>query len=489
MAKIEKPRVFISYCWSNEDYISKVVDFAKRLRSNGIDVVLDQFQMKLGNDMNNFMEKCVNDPTITNVLILLSPDYKTKADSRTGGAGIETQIISGEVYSNVENTKFIPILFEKRGEDIAACIPTYLKQRRWLDMSEDSNYEMQYIELVRTLYGNDKYIENPLGTKPEWVDETNEKVANSQIVINTYKALKKEYGNDRATANSFDALNKLFVEVRNQFENIKGYEFDDFEKYYSLLTEIREPILSFINEVKYENRIGENLHDLFSSLYRNMSESRTNYPVFIVFARIFIHELFIETIALLIKAKNYYSINYLTSAPYIDFFKYNRELASFHNIFYSISKEQIYYFDKYLGQKMQTDLYKGPYFSGVAEYWMRNIPIKYMNEIEFADADCLLSNISIAINKDFWFALTYIYLPDKSSSLIREIALSLTSKKLAKKHYTLFDAGKIDDMIERINNLQSYTDKNEIRLAYNGSFDTIPLLTNYIKKDDLESKN
>ena len=94
MAKIENPKVFISYCGSNEEYINKVVDFAKRLRSNGIDVVLDQFQMKLGNDMNNFMEKCINDKTITNVLILLSPDYKTKADSRSGGAGIETQIIS-----------------------------------------------------------------------------------------------------------------------------------------------------------------------------------------------------------------------------------------------------------------------------------------------------------------------------------------------------------------------------------------------------------
>ena len=69
MAKIENPKVFISYCWSNEEYINKVVDFAKRLRSNGIDVVLDQFQMKLGNDMNNFMEKFVNDKTITNVLI------------------------------------------------------------------------------------------------------------------------------------------------------------------------------------------------------------------------------------------------------------------------------------------------------------------------------------------------------------------------------------------------------------------------------------
>lgn len=118
MTKIENPKIFISYCWSDDDYIVKVVDFAKRLRSDGINVVLDQFQMKLGNDMNNFMEKCVTDSTITNVLILLSPDYKIKADARTGGAGIETQIISGEVYSNVENTKFIPIVFEKEGKTI-----------------------------------------------------------------------------------------------------------------------------------------------------------------------------------------------------------------------------------------------------------------------------------------------------------------------------------------------------------------------------------
>ena len=30
MAKIENPKIFISYCWSNDAYIEKVVDFAKR---------------------------------------------------------------------------------------------------------------------------------------------------------------------------------------------------------------------------------------------------------------------------------------------------------------------------------------------------------------------------------------------------------------------------------------------------------------------------
>ncbi len=486
MAKIENPKVFISYCWSNEDYINKVVDFAKRLRNNGVNVVLDQFQIKFGNDMNNFMEKCVNDPTITNVLILLSPDYKTKANSRSGGAGIETQIISGEVYSNVGNNKFIPILFEKRGEDTSACIPTYLKQRRWLDMSEDSDFESKYIELVRTLYGNDKFIENPLGTKPEWVDETNDRIANSQIVINTFKALKKEYGDDRATATSFDSLKKLFTDVRSKFLNIKGYSYDDFEKYYPIFLEIRDAYLTFIDEVKYSSSIGEKLHDLFSDLYKIMSESRSDYFVFIIFSRIFIHELFIETVALLLKSKNYLSINYLTSAPYIDYFSYNRELSSFRDIFYSISEDQIYNLDNYLGRKLQKDPFKGPYYSGIAEYWMRNFPIKYLNEIEFIDADCLLSNISIAINEHYWFALSYVYLPDRSSALIREIALSLTSKKLSSKYYVLFDANNIEDMKQCIEYLSSYTEKHEMGLAYNGSFDAIPLLSNYIKKEDLE---
>lgn len=488
MAKIENPKVFISYCWSNEEYINKVVDFAKRLRSNGIDVVLDQFQMKLGNDMNNFMEKCVNDKTITNVLILLSPDYKTKADSRSGGAGIETQIISGEVYSNVENTKFIPILFEKRGEDTSACIPTYLKQRRWLDMSEDSDFERQYIELVRALYGNDKFVENPLGAKPEWVDETNDNTANSQIVVNTYKALKKEYGNDRAIANSFDSLKKVFLEVRKQFENIKTYSYDDFDKFYPIFLKLRDPFLSFFDEIKYDNKIGEKLHDLYLDLYQSVSESRTNYPVFVIFSRIFIHELFIETIALLIKAKNFTSINYLTSVPYIDFFSYKRELASFRNVFYSISKVEIYNFDEYLGHKLQKDPLKGPYYSGIAEYWMRNMPIRFINEVEFSNADCLLTNISIAISDDYWFALSYVYLPDRDSSLIREIALSLTSKKLANKFYVLFDVNSIDEMKSYIERLQFYSDNGRHVLSYTGAFYSIPLLTKYIKKDELESK-
>lgn len=65
--KIENPKVFISYWWSNEKYIDRVVEFAQRLRTDGVYVLFDQFHMKLGNDTNDFMEKCVKDPSVTNV--------------------------------------------------------------------------------------------------------------------------------------------------------------------------------------------------------------------------------------------------------------------------------------------------------------------------------------------------------------------------------------------------------------------------------------
>ena len=101
-----KPKVFISYTWSNNDYIKKVTQFVNRLVGDGVDVLFDQYEMKPGKSLNNYMEKSVHDPSVTNVLILLNPDYKTKANSREGGTGIKTQIISSEVYQNLDNEKF-----------------------------------------------------------------------------------------------------------------------------------------------------------------------------------------------------------------------------------------------------------------------------------------------------------------------------------------------------------------------------------------------
>ena len=93
MKKIDHPKVFISYAWTDDDFSSKVASFVNRLRMDGIDTVFDQTDLKFGNSMIQFMERSVHDANITNVLLLLTPEYKEKADLKKDGVGTETQII------------------------------------------------------------------------------------------------------------------------------------------------------------------------------------------------------------------------------------------------------------------------------------------------------------------------------------------------------------------------------------------------------------
>ena len=53
--KIEKPKVFISYAWTSDAYVNKIAAFASSLIDIGIEVLFDKFEMKPGNELNDFM--------------------------------------------------------------------------------------------------------------------------------------------------------------------------------------------------------------------------------------------------------------------------------------------------------------------------------------------------------------------------------------------------------------------------------------------------
>ena len=63
------PKVFISYSWSSEEHCEWVADLGTRLMADGVEVVLDQWALKHGQDVNSFMEQMVVDPTINWVLL------------------------------------------------------------------------------------------------------------------------------------------------------------------------------------------------------------------------------------------------------------------------------------------------------------------------------------------------------------------------------------------------------------------------------------
>ena len=82
----------------------------ERLVSDGVDTILDKWNLKEGQDLNQFMESMVSDKSIDRVLIILTKKYAEKANDRIGGVGKETLIISSEVYEKASQTKFIPVV-------------------------------------------------------------------------------------------------------------------------------------------------------------------------------------------------------------------------------------------------------------------------------------------------------------------------------------------------------------------------------------------
>lgn len=140
------PTTFISYAWESEELKSWVKDLESQLPSNGIDAKLDQWEVVPGDQMTHFMEKSERDNDF--VLIVCTPQYKTKSENRIGGVGYEGDIMTAEVLQNSNHGKFIPIL--KSGTKETA-LPAWLKGKYFVDLSNENHYDKNFEDLLTTL--------------------------------------------------------------------------------------------------------------------------------------------------------------------------------------------------------------------------------------------------------------------------------------------------------------------------------------------------
>lgn len=163
------PKVFISYSWHPVENKIRVQRLAERLMSDGVDVILDVWSLQDGQDKYVFMEKMVTDQEITKVLVICNKDYAEKANSRKGGVGTESTIMSDEIYSKAEQTKFIPIIFEK-GDNQEIYTPHFMKSRIYVDMSSEDCYEQGYDQLLRDIYEKPLVKKPALGSMPAYLE-------------------------------------------------------------------------------------------------------------------------------------------------------------------------------------------------------------------------------------------------------------------------------------------------------------------------------
>ena len=164
---LDKPKVFISYSHTSEDHKLKVSALARRLLSDGIDVVLDQWELYPGHDKYDFMERISKDQTINKILIICDSGYQQKADNNEGGVGIEGQIIRPDVYHNSHEEKYIPILFEKSSKGLP-CLPVFLRGRIYIDLTI-KDFSIEYEKLVREIFENRRHRKPDIGKPPIYV--------------------------------------------------------------------------------------------------------------------------------------------------------------------------------------------------------------------------------------------------------------------------------------------------------------------------------
>jgi|TARA_R110001583_G_scaffold192168_1_gene358402 hypothetical protein len=154
------PRVFVSYSHDSAEHKKWVLDFATTLRNRGIDAIIDQWDLKPGDDLPHFMETQLS--TAEHVIMICSKKYVDKANAGEGGVGYEKMILTSNLLSKIDNTKIVPVVRQK-GSNLR---PTFLQTKLYVDFSIDSEIEYSFDELIRHLLDAPLFEKPPIGNNP-----------------------------------------------------------------------------------------------------------------------------------------------------------------------------------------------------------------------------------------------------------------------------------------------------------------------------------
>lgn len=474
---ITTPKTFISYSWTTDDHTDWVLRLAQRLRVDGVDVVIDRWDLQPGDDKYSFMEKMVSDNTVSHVLMILDEGYKKKADARSGGAGTETQIISAEIYSKTQQEKFIPIIATKDAEG-NPFQPIYLKSRIYIDLSEHARTEAEYDRLLRFLFKRPEHPKPELGKPPSHLFTD---------TANTYKltSISNRFSHaiERNPSIAGALVREFVTEFYKEFE-AAGKTETNSDKYLDIGRVLHENIQSCLplrNEYLRFMQLATQPHvqfdvDLLIHFFERIvilkdppnsnkhPEYMTNYPFMY-------HELFIYTILISLQNENYKLVSDLFHSKYLfeDKYSYRREGKNFAEL-----NQNIRTFDQYVHASVRPNAV-GPR----AELMIRQIPeFVRLEELIWTD---LLCDYVARTKDDFWFPWTYIYREVQQFPLLER----MVSKRHFEKIKVVFDIQTPQQFAELANKISQ--DRAQSR-GYDRSFSYIPTITSFIQLDKIATQ-
>lgn len=157
---MKSPRVFVSYSHDSTTHKKWVLEFSTTLRNQGVDAVLDQWDLKPGDDLPHFMESQLEKCDFS--LMICTDQYVSKANTGEGGVGYEKMIMTSSLLSKIDSNKVIPII-RQNGTNIR---PTFLKSKLYVDFSNDDSIDSSFNDLLRVLLDAPLYKKPKIGTNP-----------------------------------------------------------------------------------------------------------------------------------------------------------------------------------------------------------------------------------------------------------------------------------------------------------------------------------
>lgn len=318
-----RPKIFISYSWHPEGNKVWVRELAERLTRDGVYVVIDIWDLKSGQDKNLFMEQMVTDESIDKVLIICNKDYAEKANVRRGGVGIESTIISEEIYSKATQTKFIPVVVETDAEG-KSYMPTYAKTRIYVDMSNDEKFEPGYDQLLRDIYGKPLSERPPLGVIPAYLeDEEPTYLPTAGLVDGIRKALASGSNQTHILVAKYlerfqSAL--LQFKIDANMLNIRNF-IDEIDKSIDQMQALKNDFLAFLQEIVMTDECTEELFvDFFERLLQfyedndiELLHGSDRFSLSVDNYRYFNYDFFLSVITVLIDKERFDIVKALVS--------------------------------------------------------------------------------------------------------------------------------------------------------------------------------
>lgn len=164
------PKLFVSYSWTDHAHIEWVLQLATDLRGLGVETIIDRWHLREGQDAHSFMETMVRSGEVNKAILVCDKKYVERANTRTGGVGAESQIVTSNIFADVEQTKFVGVIRES--DDLGQpLLPNFLTSRVYIDFRDDEAYSERLQQLVRWAYDKPLYREPEIGPRPAFLDE------------------------------------------------------------------------------------------------------------------------------------------------------------------------------------------------------------------------------------------------------------------------------------------------------------------------------